>query len=131
MFCIGPLADSAVFEQPVFAEPALFAIEYALAEMWRDWGIEPSAVLGHGLGEYVAACVAGVFSLEDGLRLVSARARLKRESPRDGGMLAVRMDEERIRDLLPNFRVSRSPPSTARNRSSSRASEVLNRVLKS
>jgi acyl transferase domain-containing protein/acyl-CoA synthetase (AMP-forming)/AMP-acid ligase II/acyl carrier protein len=99
----GPLADSAVFEQSVFAEPALFAIEFALAEMWRDWGIEPCAVLGHGLGEYVAACVAGVFSLEDGLRLVSARARLKHESHRDGGMLAVRMDEEQIRDLLPEF----------------------------
>ena len=100
---MGRSRDSAVFEQSVFAEPALFAIEFALAEMWRDWGIEPCAVLGHGLGEYVAACVAGVFSLEDGLRLVSARARLKHESPHDGGMLAVRMDEEHIRDLLPEF----------------------------
>jgi acyl transferase domain-containing protein/acyl-CoA synthetase (AMP-forming)/AMP-acid ligase II/acyl carrier protein len=99
----GPLADSAVFEQSVFAEPALFAIEFALAEMWRDWGIEPCAVLGHGLGEYVAACVAGVFSLEDGLRLVSARARLKHESARDGGMLAVRMEEAQIRELLTEF----------------------------
>ena len=99
----GPLADSSVFEQSVFAEPALFAIEFALAKMWRDWGIEPCAVLGHGLGEYVAACVAGVFSLEDGLRLVSARARLKHESPQVGAMLAVRMDKARIRDLLPEF----------------------------
>jgi acyl transferase domain-containing protein len=99
----GPLADSSVFEQSVFAEPALFAIEFALAKMWRDWGIEPCAVLGHGLGEYVAACVAGIFSLEDGLRLVSARARLKHESPHDDGMLAIRMDEARLRDLLPEF----------------------------
>ncbi len=99
----GPLGDSAVFEQSIFAEPALFAIEFALAEMWRAWGIEPSAVLGHGLGEYVAACVAGVFSLEDGLRLVSARSRVMHESPRDDGMLAVRMEEERIRELLPEF----------------------------
>ncbi|HEX4073142.1 MAG TPA: type I polyketide synthase, partial [Planctomycetaceae bacterium] len=99
----GPLADSAVFEQSVFAEPALFAIEFALAEMWREWGIKPCAVLGHGLGEYVAACVAGVVSLEDGLRLVSARARLKRESPLDGGMLAVRTEEERIHELLPEY----------------------------
>jgi acyl transferase domain-containing protein/acyl-CoA synthetase (AMP-forming)/AMP-acid ligase II/acyl carrier protein len=99
----GPVADSAVFEQAVFAEPALFAIEFALAEMWRDWGVEPCAVLGHGLGEYVAACVAGVFSLEDALRLVCARARLKHELPHDGGMLAVRMEEERVRELLPEF----------------------------
>ena len=81
----------------------MFAIEFALAEMWRGWGIEPSAVLGHGVGEYVAACVAGVFSLEDGLRLVAARARLRHESARDGGMLAVRMDEAQIRDLLTEF----------------------------
>ena len=90
----APGADPSLLEQSVFAEPALFAVEFALAETWRDWGIEPSAVLGHGVGEYVAACVAGVFSLEDGLRLVSARARLKRESPQQG----------RVEPLLSAFR---------------------------
>ena len=55
---------------------ALFAIEYALAELWKSWGIKPSIVMGHGVGEYVAACVAGIFSLEDGLKLIASRAGL-------------------------------------------------------
>ncbi|MEN6498811.1 MAG: type I polyketide synthase, partial [Thermoguttaceae bacterium] len=61
--------------QAAMAEPALFAVEYSLAEMWRSWGIQPSAVLGQDVGEFVAACFAGLFSLEDGLRLVIARGR--------------------------------------------------------
>lgn len=63
-------ADSPL-ERPAFAQPALFSVEYALACLWRSWGVEPAAVAGHGLGEYVAACVAGVMSLADGLRLVA------------------------------------------------------------
>src|SRR5262249_52479802 len=57
------------------SQPLLFAVELALAELWREWGIEPQAMLGYSLGEYVAACVAGVFSAEDALRLVAERAR--------------------------------------------------------
>jgi len=71
----------------VWDQVALFAIEFALAETWRSWGIEPSAVLGHSLGEYVAACIAGVFSLEDALQLVAGRARLM-DSLRDCGAMA-------------------------------------------
>ena len=63
-------------EQGEIAQPALFAIEYALAELWKSWGIKPSIVMGHGVGEYVAACVAGIFSLEDGLKLIASRAGL-------------------------------------------------------
>jgi malonyl CoA-acyl carrier protein transacylase/SAM-dependent methyltransferase/acyl carrier protein len=72
-----------------WAQPALFAIEFGLAETWRSWGIEPAAVIGHSLGEYVAACVAGVFSLEDALQLVVGRARLMDALPDCGAMAAV------------------------------------------
>jgi acyl transferase domain-containing protein/acyl carrier protein len=75
--------------QTAFTQPVLFAFEYALAELWRSWGIEPAAVMGHSLGEYVAACVAGVFSLEDGLKLVVERARLMQSLPESGEMAAV------------------------------------------
>lgn len=83
-----------------FAQPALFSLEYALAEMWREWGVEPSAVLGHSLGEYVAACVAGVFDLEAALHLVAERGRLMAAAPDQGAMLAVFSARHRIQSLL-------------------------------
>ena len=75
--------------------PALFVVEYALARLLMSWGIEPETMLGYSLGEYVAACISGVFSLEDALRLVVARARWVDELP-DGAMLAVPLSEEEI-----------------------------------
>ncbi|WP_437729975.1 type I polyketide synthase [Sorangium sp. So ce1335] len=80
------------------ALPALFAVEYALARLWMDWGVEPAAMIGHSMGEYAAACLAGVFSLEDALALVAERGRLFEQVPR-GAMLGVELPEPELRKL--------------------------------
>jgi acyl transferase domain-containing protein len=90
-------------EQPRLAHPALVAVEYALAQLWKSWGIEPSAILGQGIGEYTAACLAGVFTLEEALRLVSARARLLESLPADGRMFVVLADSQQIAGWLPSL----------------------------
>ena len=88
--------SSPLLDETAYTQPALFAIEYALAELWRSWGIEPAIVLGHSVGEYVAACVAGIFSLENGLKLIAERGRLMQALPRDGMMAVVFAEEERV-----------------------------------
>ena len=89
-----------LINQTAYTQPALFAVEYALAELWRSWGIEPAACLGHSVGQYVAACVAGVFSLEDGLALVAERARLMQALPERGAMAMVHAHRNEIATLL-------------------------------
>jgi acyl transferase domain-containing protein/acyl carrier protein len=98
---LDPLSPSAsALDQTGFTQPLLFATEYALASMWRDWGVEPAAVMGHSVGEYVAACVAGLFSLEDGLRLITRRGRMMQELPDGGGMAAVFAPAEKLKGIL-------------------------------
>jgi phthiocerol/phenolphthiocerol synthesis type-I polyketide synthase E len=85
--------------QTFVTQPALFVTEYALATQWLAWGVEPEAMIGHSIGEYVAACLAGVFSLEDALRLVTVRGRLIQSMP-SGSMLVVSLPEQKLRSMF-------------------------------
>ncbi|HEY5957130.1 MAG TPA: acyltransferase domain-containing protein, partial [Polyangiaceae bacterium] len=85
--------------QTELAQPALFVIGYALANQLMEWGIEPSCLIGHSVGEYAAACISGVFSLEDAATVLSARARLMQTQPR-GSMRAIRLPEAEVAALL-------------------------------
>ncbi|MEM9217871.1 MAG: aminotransferase class I/II-fold pyridoxal phosphate-dependent enzyme [Cyanobacteria bacterium P01_F01_bin.150] len=94
----GHLEDR--LNQTVNTQPALFAIEYALATLWMSWGIQPGVMVGHSIGEYVAACLAGVFELEDALKLMAARGRLMQALPSGGMMVSVMARVEQVKGLL-------------------------------
>lgn len=89
-----------LINQPIYTQTALFSLEYALAQLWLSWGVEPVAVMGHSLGEYVAACIAGVFSLEEGLKLIVTRAKLIEKLPKNGKMVAVFASEDLVKAIL-------------------------------
>lgn len=95
--------DGGVLDDTRFTQPALFAVEYALARMWQAWGLRPSALLGHSVGEIAAACIAGVFSLKDAVRLVAARSSLMAGLPAGGGMIAVHCDEATARAAIAGY----------------------------
>ncbi|WP_281955801.1 type I polyketide synthase [Pseudophaeobacter arcticus] len=88
-------------EDPVNGQAAIFVTEYALAQLLQSWGLQPSAMTGYSIGEFVAACLAGVFTLPDALRIVAARAALIRDRAAAGGMLAVPLGEDELLGILP------------------------------
>jgi len=94
---------SSKINQTRYTQPALFTVEYGLARMWQSFGIQPAAVMGHSVGEYAAACIAGVFGLEDGLKLIAARGRLMQELPEGGEMAAVLGEFKSIESALEKY----------------------------
>ncbi|MGA9383026.1 MAG: beta-ketoacyl synthase N-terminal-like domain-containing protein, partial [Phormidium sp.] len=92
--------SSIELDKTAYTQPALFTLEYALYELWRSWGIEPAVVMGHSVGEYVAATVAGVFSLEDGLKLIVSRGKLMQSLPNNGAMAAVFASENQVKEAI-------------------------------
>ena len=133
-YTIDGCLPSSLVEEPRYAQPALFSLEYALASLWRSWGIEPAAIVGHGLGEYAAACVAGALSLKDALCLVATKARLLQTLPRTGAMAAVCTGEDQVRAALARGRNSvsitavNSPLSTVISGNAEDLSAVLERL---
>lgn len=92
-------ADKDLINETQYTQPALFVVEYALAQLWLSWGVQPDMMIGHSVGEYVAACLSGVLSLKDALTAVAMRGKLVQQLPA-GAMLAVLMDEETLRARL-------------------------------
>ncbi|MCP4397614.1 MAG: SDR family NAD(P)-dependent oxidoreductase, partial [bacterium] len=96
-------ADESLVNRTCYTQPLIFSIEYALAKLWESWGVTPSALVGHSIGEYAAAVIAGVFSLEDGAKLVAARGRLMDSAPGNGAMGAVLAEEEQVKAALTGY----------------------------
>ena len=99
----GEPSSECLLDQTIYTQPALFSLQYALVELWRSWGVRPDAVIGHSLGEYAAACAAGVFDLATGIELIMTRGRLMDALPRTGTMAVVMANEGRVRAAIEPF----------------------------
>ncbi|MBF0389752.1 MAG: SDR family NAD(P)-dependent oxidoreductase [Desulfamplus sp.] len=95
--------DQDRLHQTRYTQPALFAIEYALYKLWSSLGIKPDFMMGHSVGEYVAACAAGLFSLEDGLKLISRRGELMQSLPSGGGMAAIMASKDEVEAAILSY----------------------------
>ncbi|WP_293062787.1 type I polyketide synthase, partial [Moorena sp. SIO3F7] len=95
--------NSSILDQTAYTQPAIFALEYALFKLWDSWGIKPSVVMGHSVGEYVAACISGVFSLEDGLKLIAMRGKLMQKLPSGGEMVSVMASESQVTEAIKEY----------------------------
>ena len=100
---VYPSGADSLINETSYTQPALFALEYSLARLWQSWGVEPSYLLGHSVGEYVAACIGGVFTLEDGLRLIAKRAELMQQMPQNGAMAVIFAPRDRVEAVLQPF----------------------------
>ncbi|NEP57199.1 MAG: SDR family NAD(P)-dependent oxidoreductase [Symploca sp. SIO2G7] len=89
-----------LLDQTAYTQPCLFSIEYALCKLWKSWGIKPDVVMGHSVGEYVAATIAGIFSLEDGLKLIATRGKLMQKLPASGAMISVIAKKSKVAELV-------------------------------
>jgi len=98
---LGRDEESSQMHRTEIAQPAIFAMQIALAELWKSWGVQPAAIVGHSVGEIAATCAAGILTLEDAARVIAQRARFMEECARgEGTMLAVGLAEEEARDLI-------------------------------
>lgn len=124
--------DEPLLNQPIYTQTGLFALEYALVRLWRSWGIRPAIVLGHSLGEYAAACAAGIFSVEDGLNLVVQRARLIASLKERGEMVAVLADPGLVEEAVESFhgRVCIAALNNPQNTVVSGAAEAVRQIVK-
>src|ERR1700730_501374 len=98
---LGRAEEASQMHRTEIAEPAIFAMQVALARLWKSWGVQPAAIVGHSVGEVAAACVAGVLSLEEAARVIVLRARFMDDCARnEGTMLAIGLDEDAARALI-------------------------------
>lgn len=92
--------ESSLLDETFYTQVAGFSIQYSLTELWRSWGVRANAIIGHSVGEIAAACAVGVFSLEDGIRLIAERGRLLQSLSADGAMAAIRLDQDSVQQML-------------------------------